>query len=166
VKEKYTKNIFLSLGSNLGDRLLNIYNCLKLIEEEIGTIEKKSSVYETEAWGNRIQKSFLNMVIQIHSPQSPFEMLESIHKIESKLGRIRNEKWEPRVIDIDILYFDAAKVNTQHLTIPHLFMQDRKFVLVPLVEIDPKFEHPILKKNNSALLSECKDQSEVKVFKD
>jgi 2-amino-4-hydroxy-6-hydroxymethyldihydropteridine diphosphokinase len=106
------------------------------------------------------------MVIQIHSPQSPFEMLESIHKIESKLGRIRNEKWEPRVIDIDILYFDAAKVNTQHLMIPHLFMQDRKFVLVPLVEIAPKFEHPILKKNNSALLSECKDQSEVKLFKD
>jgi 2-amino-4-hydroxy-6-hydroxymethyldihydropteridine diphosphokinase len=165
VKKKYTKNIFLSIGSNLGDRLYNVHQCLNLIEEEIGSIEKKSSVYETEAWGNKMQQPFLNMVIEVHSPMMPHQILETINKIESGMGRVRVEKWEPRIIDIDILYFGDEKISSKDLTIPHPLIQSRKFVLIPLAEIAPTFKHPAIHKTNQALLSECSDPSEVILLK-
>jgi 2-amino-4-hydroxy-6-hydroxymethyldihydropteridine diphosphokinase len=166
VKENYTKNIFLSLGSNLGDRKQNINKAIESVSDLIGTVWQSSSIYETEAWGNTSLQPFLNSIIEVNSALSSNEILEKINKIESMMGRVRKEKWEPRVIDIDIIFYDHLSMQTDQLTVPHPLMQNRKFVLAPLVEIAPDFVHPVLKKTMKKLLNECEDQLKVWPIKD
>ncbi len=156
--------IFLGLGSNLGNREENLSTAQKLIEEKVGKIRSKSSIYETAAWGITEQNAFLNQVIEVESHFSPSAVLHLVLKIEKDMGRIREIKWGERSIDIDILYYNNEIISTENLTVPHPFIQERKFVLVPLCEIAPAFIHPKLKQSNLELLEKCQDSGEIKLY--
>jgi 2-amino-4-hydroxy-6-hydroxymethyldihydropteridine diphosphokinase len=158
------RKVFLLLGSNVGDRLDNLARAENELGR-LGVIEKKSSVYQTAPWGKIDQPNFLNVAFLITSSLDPTRVLEEILKIEHKLGRTRTEKWGERLIDIDIIYFGDLIVDSHDLTIPHPHLQDRKFVLIPLVEIDADFVLPKLKKTNRQLLAECQDNLPVTKFK-
>lgn len=166
VKKNYTKNIFLSLGSNLGDKREHLAKAVTLIGQLIGDVQQSSPLYVTQAWGLISQEDFINQVIQVESLLSPEELLNAIHQIEESMGRVRNEKWGPRIIDIDILYFDSQCIKAPNLVIPHPLLPDRKFVLAPLAAIAPKFVHPHQKKTNEELLRDCTDTSNIQLIKD
>ena len=153
--------VYIQLGSNIGKRRAFIAESIKQIEKNIGEIIAESSVFETTAWGNENQNNFLNSVIEIKTPFDAFTILQKSQEIENNLGRERSDKWGERTIDIDILFYNNEIINTTKLIIPHPLIQQRKFVLVPLSEIAPNYMHPILKKNISTLLSECKDTQKV-----
>lgn len=152
----------LLLGSNMGERHTNIKNASISIEHELGKIVQSSSVYETEPWGNTQQQHFLNQVIIISSDLTSEELMKKIISIEEKSGRIRKIKWEPRIVDIDVLFFNSETISTKILTVPHPGLHLRKFALIPLVELIPEFIHPILKKSMTELLHHLKDPLEVK----
>jgi 2-amino-4-hydroxy-6-hydroxymethyldihydropteridine diphosphokinase len=154
----------LLLGSNQGNRAEQLQTAAHKIEQSIGAIEKYSSFYETAAWGKTDQPDFLNQVIVLKSILNPIQALATIHAIEIEMGRERIIKWGERVIDIDILYADDLVVNLPHLRIPHPEIQNRKFVLTPLVEIMPNYVHPVLHKTNLELLQACNDSLLVKLF--
>lgn len=156
--------IFLGLGSNLGNREENLSTAQKLIEEKVGKIRSKSSVYETAAWGITEQNAFLNQVIEVETHFSPSAVLHLVLKIEKDMGRIREIKWGERSIDIDILYYNNEVISTENLVVPHPFIQERKFVLVPLCEIAPAFVHPKLNQANLELLEKCQDSGEIKQY--
>lgn len=155
--------VVLILGGNLGDRKELINQAVKSISEKNRLIAF-SAIYETQAWGNVAHGNFLNQVIQIESSLSPEKLLHQIQQIEKKLGRKRTETWGDRTMDIDILYFGDEVIKTPNLTIPHRYIQDRRFVLIPLAEILPDMIHPVLGKSNQTLLEECQDPCEVKIF--
>lgn len=149
--------IFLLLGTNLGNRLKNLDTAKQLISKEIGGIERISSVYKTAPWGKTDQPDFYNQVIEIKSEHAPSVLLSKILQIENTMGRMRKEKWGPRVIDIDILFFNKIILNTPGLTLPHPALHERKFALMPMAEVGPEFYHPVFGKSISALLQECAD---------
>jgi 2-amino-4-hydroxy-6-hydroxymethyldihydropteridine diphosphokinase len=157
-------SVYLSLGSNLGNRMKYLNDALRLIEEKIGKIVKRSSVYETEPWGIKDQSMFLNMAVGVTTDISPALLLETILEIEHKLGRIRIAKWYERIIDLDILFYNREIINDKDLVIPHPYLQERKFVLEPLNEIAPDFDHPALKITVKELLLNCKDKTNVKKY--
>jgi len=160
VKRKAT----ILLGTNLGDQESNLGKACELITNQIGPILNQSSVYKTAAWGITDQPDFLNQVIEIETSLIPQVLLEACLSIEDQMGRVRKQKWGERIIDIDILYFDDEIINSSHLTIPHPGIQDRRFTLVPLVEIAANYVHPILRKTHVALLEECNDKSDVELY--
>lgn len=137
------ENVFLGIGSNLGDRELFLHQALELILKNVGEIVAISSVYETEAWGNELLMPFLNVVLQIQTKYTPDILLSKVLDIEIQMGRQRNEKWSDRCIDIDILLFDNQVIDSSSLTIPHLYITQRRFVLEALVEISPSVVHPV-----------------------
>lgn len=153
--------VFILLGTNLGERISNLEKAKKEIELIIGKVTKTSKIYETAPWGITEQPSFLNQVLQISTDLKPTKVLQTILKIEETMGRIREQKWGARLIDIDILYFGNEIIQKQNLVIPHPFLHERRFTLTPLVEIAPNFEHPIFQKNNKELLKKCEDNSNV-----
>lgn len=126
--------IILSLGSNLNDRAKNLSDAIAELSK-ISAITKKSKVYETLPWGKEDQANFLNQVIVAETKLEPQPLLEQILQIETKLGRVRHEKWGPRTIDIDILYYADLILNEENLVIPHPHLHERAFVLDPLEEI-------------------------------
>ncbi|MTI22173.1 2-amino-4-hydroxy-6-hydroxymethyldihydropteridine diphosphokinase [Fulvivirga sp. RKSG066] len=155
--------IYLLLGTNLGDKKMQLSLAKTAISEQIGEIRQESSIYETAAWGKTDQPSFLNQVVEICSDLDPVKMLEVINTIEQKMGRLRQEKWGERLIDIDILYYKNQICNEPDLQIPHPGIPNRRFTLVPLVELAPNFKHPVLNKTNTELLHACEDDLEVAV---
>ena len=155
---------FLLLGGNMGDREKNFDNARNLIEKTCGSISKKSFLYETEAWGKSDQPLFLNQAVEINTSLDPEQLMKQILKIEEQLGRKRKEKYGPRLIDIDILLFNRKEYNYPFLMIPHPQMQNRRFALIPLAEIAPGEQHPVLKKTIEQLLKECPDDLEVKKY--
>jgi 2-amino-4-hydroxy-6-hydroxymethyldihydropteridine diphosphokinase len=155
--------VFISLGSNLGDRAENLKKAIHALELNVGTIIRQSSVYETKPWGKSNQPDFFNQVILVHSDKSPEDCLLTVSAIEQQMGRKREEKWGVRIIDLDLLYVGEAIIQTEKLSLPHPGIAQRRFVLVPLVEITPDFVHPELQKNHRQLLSECPDLLEVKL---
>lgn len=155
-------SVFLGLGSNLGVREQNLELAISMFEKEIGQISKKSSIYETEAWGVEKQGNYYNMVLEIKTKLLPLKLLEKVLEIENRLGRVRNKKWESRIIDIDILLYENFIISTDHLHIPHLFLEKRNFVLEPLNEIIPDFIHPKLRKSIAQLSAESFDKSWIK----
>ncbi len=149
---------YLLIGGNMGDRLANLNEAINQIRAHAGSIEKVSSIYETAAWGNVHQEAFFNQALLIQTPHSAIQLMSILLDIEIKLGRKRILPMGPRIIDIDIIYFNDAIIDTKDLTIPHPSMFKRNFVLIPMVEIAPNFLHPILNKSNFTLLSECADE--------
>jgi 2-amino-4-hydroxy-6-hydroxymethyldihydropteridine diphosphokinase len=156
--------VYLLFGSNLGERAANIANAITLLENQGVTAIKLSSLYETEPWGNTNQAPFLNQAAKFRTVLSAAQLMKTILKIEQDMGRVRTVKWAPRIIDIDILFFDNQIVSQNDLKIPHPELDKRKFALVPLAEIAPGFIHPILKRNMKELLAECSDRMAVDFF--
>lgn len=154
------------LGGNLGNRKENLSQAKIHIEKIIGSIIKESSIYETKAWGVENQPNFLNQVILVETRLSPQNVLIENLQIEKVLGRVRHQKWHERIIDIDILYAENLIINDDNLKIPHPFIQDRKFTLIPLVEISADFIHPIFQKTQRLLNNECVDNLPVTFFQE
>lgn len=156
--------IILSLGSNQGNRLENIQTCIALIHKNIGTVIRVSKLYETPSWGFE-SDAFYNCALLLHSAFSAEKILEKILDTEKQLGRTRNEQegYQPRVIDIDIVAFDEIVLETENLHIPHPQLQNRLFVLLPMLDLHTDWMHPTLHKSISELLKETEDKSECKV---
>lgn len=155
-------DVFLLLGSNLGDRQGFLQQAITHIEAEIAPVVKRSSIYETEAWGKTDEPNYLNQVIQLRTDIKPRVLLEKILAIEHELGRERAERWGSRIIDIDILFYGTEIIAEPGLSIPHPQLHNRRFTLVPLEEIAPELVHPVYGKNISQLKSELKDSLNVK----
>ncbi|WP_300598848.1 2-amino-4-hydroxy-6-hydroxymethyldihydropteridine diphosphokinase [Niabella sp.] len=154
--------IFLLIGGNLGDRTAHLEQARALIERHIGTIEKTSAIYETAAWGLVHQPDFYNQALQVSTALQPEPLMQMILKIESGMGRVRNERYGPRVIDIDILLYNDLVCALPQVTLPHPRMQERRFVLAPLDEIAPELQHPVLHQTIRQLLATVSDDSAVK----
>lgn len=153
--------VYILLGTNLGNREENLDQAMLKIKETIGQVLQKSSVYETAAWGIEEQPAFYNQVLKVNTSLPPEVLLQKLLEIEVKMGRIRIKKWFTRLIDIDILYYDHNLLESPDLTIPHKEIQNRKFTLIPLVEIAPDYIHPGYLKTNKELLNLCEDKLEV-----
>lgn len=159
------KEIFLLLGSNLGDPKEYLNQAVNMIRKQIASPVKLSSIYKTAAWGKSDQPDFYNQVVHLESGMEASNLLSCIHKIENELGRLRNEHWGSRTIDIDILFFGQEILNTQDLVIPHKLLHKRKFALIPLSEIAADLFHPVLKKTVKQLLLELDDNLSVEKLK-
>ena len=155
------KNAYFLLGSNLGDRNLNLAIAVTKLKEQIGNVIVKSSIYETAPWGKTDQPGFLNQAIVIRSEIPALQLLRMILAIEQQMGRVRLEKWGQRLIDIDLVFNENEVLNTESLQLPHPEMHKRKFVLVPLVEIAPDFIHPIFNQKISEILFNLNDNLSV-----
>ena len=166
MKEAVTFTIYLGLGTNLGNRVANLQQSIDKIREEVGMVRQQSAIYQTKAWGVNNQPDFLNQVIEVATPLSPEETLKTILRIETTMGRIRTRKWYTRLIDIDLLFYEESIIKTSSLIVPHPYIQDRNFVLAPLVEIAPDLVHPIFKKNMMVLWEACEDTLLVKRFEE
>ena len=159
--------VFLSLGSNLGDKLSNIQqavSCLSMCEHI--KIVKTSSFYETEPWGNKNQEWFVNAALALDTDFSCEELLEFCQNIEVQLGRVRreNEKWAQRAIDIDILMYDDKIINKPNLIVPHPLIHLRAFVLVPMLEVKSDLVHPVFNKTISELYDELQNPEDVFLY--
>jgi len=154
--------LYISLGSNMGDKFLHLQKAVDAIFEEIGAIEKISPVYETASWGFEAD-SFLNAVVLVQTNFEVETVLAKVLAIEKKLGRNRKQttEYESRIIDIDILCFDDSVFKSDNLQVPHPKLQQRRFVLQPLNDIAPEVIHPVLKKSTVQLLKECTDATEI-----
>ena len=153
---------YLLLGSNMGNSMQQLAGAGKYIERSIGKIVRQSAFYKTAAWGNTDQPDFINQVVIVETMLSAAECMNAILIIEKDMGRTRTVKNAPRVIDIDILFFNKDIIDTPLLKVPHPFIQERRFVLVPLNELSPRFIHPVLAKTVSLLLKQCPDKLDVK----
>ena len=155
---------YLLTGGNIGDRKVTLETAKKKIEKECGRIIRSSALYETAAWGNTQQSLFLNQALELETLMSAKQLIDRLLDIEKDMGRVRREKYGPRVIDIDILLFNAEIYEYPHLKVPHPELQNRRFALLPLAEIGANLVHPVFNKTISQLLDECRDQLEVKKY--
>ena len=151
------KKAYLLLGSNLGDREGNLLRARGLIMEKAGEILQSSKIYETAAWGKIDQPAFLNQVITVNTTHEAQALLGQLLDIERMLGRERIIKWGKRTIDIDILLYGNEVINHPNLVIPHPGIAQRRFTLLPLVEVSAHLVHPVLKKTMAQLLTACTD---------
>jgi 2-amino-4-hydroxy-6-hydroxymethyldihydropteridine diphosphokinase len=155
-------DVFLLLGSNLGDRKLFLQQAIAHIEKGIAPIVQASGVYETQSWGKTDAPDYLNQVLLLQTDMPAQMVLKKILSIELLLGRRREEKWGSRTIDIDILFYGDAVIDEPDLKVPHPEMHKRRFTLEPFAQIAPNFIHPLIKKNILQLKSELKDDLIVK----
>ena len=158
---KSQHQVVLSLGSNQGNRLRNIELCLQLIHQEIGTIIRVSKLYETPSWGFE-SDAFYNCALLIHTFASADKILEQVLSVERQLGRIRGEAsgYQSRIIDIDLITFDSEIIDSETLQIPHPLMQNRKFVLLPMQDLNLDWIHPVFNKKIAELLKVSPDESD------
>ncbi len=143
--------VYISFGSNIGDREKAIEDALNLVNQNRMKITKRSNIIETEPYGYTDQPTFLNGAIEVETELSCREVLKRLLQIEKEVGRVREFKWGPRLIDLDIIFFNDEIYDEEDLKVPHPDMQNRDFVLKPLCEICSGFTHPILKKKVSEL---------------
>jgi 2-amino-4-hydroxy-6-hydroxymethyldihydropteridine diphosphokinase len=153
---------YLLLGSNKGDREEYLATALSLLELRCGAIIAQSSIYETEAWGEKQQNSFLNKAIKIITPLTPAHLLTEIKLIEREIGRTLSTHWGPREIDIDVLLYGSEIIDLPQLKVPHPHLHERRFTLTPLSEIAQEVVHPILQHTILMLLNTCNDTNIVR----
>jgi len=152
--------VVLGLGGNQGEREKLLFNAVEAIKERFQLLSL-SSVYESEAWGGVAKGKFLNQVAVVFTDKKPEEVLDILQEIELEMGRTREEHWGDRTMDIDMLYFGDEVIQTERLRVPHPFLEQRRFVLVPLAELLPEKKHPITGKSTLKMLENCSDQSRV-----
>ena len=152
-------SVYLLLGANLGNPAQQLQSALSEIKRHVGSVILASSLYQSAAWGVQNQPSFLNQVLLVHTRLAAMELLRVCQEIENKLGRVREIKWGARVIDIDILYFNNDIIQEVDLSIPHPYISERNFTLIPLVEIAPNYINPALEQTNLELLKQSIDPS-------
>src|SRR5919106_860742 len=144
--------VYLALGSNLGDRLANLKQAIAALTPQIN-VKAKSQVYETPPWGFEDQPKFLNQVVKAKTYLEPEQLLKHLKRLELTLGRKESVPNGPRLIDMDILFYDDLILNTPALVIPHPRLHERGFVLLPLMDIDPELVHPVSKKSVKEMVS-------------
>ncbi len=157
--------VLLSLGSNQGDRINYLAAAIYYIHKLVGKVLITAPIYETAAWGKTDQHAFLNTCVLIETKFPPVFLFRQLKLIEQILKRSGKERWGPREIDIDILLFEDLIISNQTVQIPHIAMQDRKFVLQPAAAICANWRHPFLQKTMRQLLNICPDTLEVKPWK-
>ncbi len=154
--------LYILLGGNLGDKQQVFSEARKRLNEQVGTITDQSLVYETEPWGFESDDNFWNQVLEIATDLTAEEVLQKTQQIENELGRTRKaNRYDSRIIDIDILFFGNQIIQTENLVVPHPRIQERKFALVPLCEIVPELIHPVFQKSLKQLLEDCTDALKV-----
>lgn len=157
--------VYLGLGSNLGDRCENIYKAVEEIKKiEETQLLKFSSIYQTKPLGNAKQPDFLNAATEIETQLKAYKLLEKILAIENCLGRERKIQWGPRTIDIDILFFGDQIISDDNLVIPHPLLSERPFVIIPLKEIAPLLQHPVLDISINDIYQGLPENTDVKLF--
>jgi 2-amino-4-hydroxy-6-hydroxymethyldihydropteridine diphosphokinase len=149
------QNIFLLLGSNIGDRHKNLLSARTLVDLKAGPVLFHSDIYETAPWGKTDQPAFLNQALQMETDLSPFDLLIMLKAIEKEVGRTDTERWGPRIIDIDILFYGEEVLDHPDLKIPHPYLAERRFALAPLAELVPDFVHPVLHLTVQEMLDKC-----------
>ena len=147
---------YIGIGSNLGSREENCLRSIDFLKEEGIVIRKRSALYETEPWGVKDQPGFINAAVEIETDKGPQGLLETLNRIEKIMGRTETRRWGPRVIDLDILFYDDLAIDIPDLQIPHPAMHQREFVLRPLSDIAAGKVHPVLQKTVRELLAEVK----------
>ena len=159
------KIAYIGIGSNLGDRLGYIQQSVTMLSSFVGIdVLETSGFYETEPYGFKEQNWFVNAIIKIKTTLLPIDLLHACQSVEEKLGRVRGKKWGPRTIDLDILFYDDLVVNSDILTIPHPGMKDRAYCIVPMLELDENFIHPVLKKTMLQIHSDLESDDEVFLY--
>jgi dihydropteroate synthase/2-amino-4-hydroxy-6-hydroxymethyldihydropteridine diphosphokinase len=158
-----SERAFLGIGSNLGDRLGNLRQAQAALAPQIKLL-RASQVYETPPWGYNDQPAFLNQVLEVETDLEPQALLARLKEIEAELGRLKNFRYGPRLIDLDILFYGKRVYQSETLTIPHKMLAERAFVLVPLNELAPDFVHPQLKRSIAELLAERPDRQEICLY--
>lgn len=164
LKNRSMAQLIIGLGSNQGDRSRKLSLARGLCRQFYGPLLRVSPIYQTAAWGVEDQPDFLNQVIMLETELRPQTCLTTALAIENLMGRIRQKHWGPRVIDVDLLYYDDQIINTPDLTLPHPRIQERKFVLQPLADIAPELVDPKRGKTISILLMACEDSLDVGLY--
>jgi 2-amino-4-hydroxy-6-hydroxymethyldihydropteridine diphosphokinase len=159
-----SKRIYVSLGSNLGDRAANLAHAIDALPSVGVYVMRRSSIYETEPVDFLAQPWFLNCVIEAETELEPLPLLHALQQIERGMGSQKIVPRGPRIIDLDILFYGDAVIREQGIEIPHPRLQDRRFVLVPLAEIAPSLQHPVLRETIQELLSATKDRSAIRAY--
>ncbi len=154
--------VHIGIGSNLGERLQNCQNALGFLKEKGLILRKLSSYYETEPWGVTGQPAFINATMEAETFLPPDELLHVLKDIEEIMGRTKNIKWGPRIIDLDILFYGDEIIQTEPLNIPHPLLHERDFVLLPLDEICPDKIHPIIGKTIRQLKEDLQNDKDIK----
>ncbi|HTO16993.1 MAG TPA: 2-amino-4-hydroxy-6-hydroxymethyldihydropteridine diphosphokinase [Edaphocola sp.] len=165
IKNAIHNKVYILLGSNLGDRYAYIKRATELIEENIGTLVAVSNVYETESWGMEDQPAHLNQALIVNTRLDALEVLKNTQSIEKLLGRTKKSRWDNRIIDIDIIFFNQEIINLEKLTIPHPHFQERNFAIIPFSEIAGDYKHPIFHKSIKEIMDHSQDALKVKKYR-
>ncbi len=157
-------SIYISLGSNQGDRIRHLEDALQILQERDIRVVRKSPYYLSKAWGNQDQPDFINQVVEVATEYDASVLLSCLLATEREMGRVRTGKWQPRSIDLDLLFYHDEIFETPGIQVPHPRVQDRNFILTPMMDLKPDLVHPVLGKTIQELYLDCEDQLEVLMF--